>query len=84
MKEGRIYIPFEDIFETLVEKEQWYWSAENNRAYFLLSDGQEFYMEGLTINGEAMIRVKDFEKLGFTVEYIQDEDFSLARIIKNK
>lgn len=84
MKEGRIYITFEDIFEALVEKEQWYWSAENNRAYFLLSDGQEFYMEGLTINGEAMIRVKDFEKFGFTVEYIQYEDFSLARIIKNK
>ncbi|GEM_PF-602089 len=84
MKDGRIYLPFEDIFEVLVEKNQWYWSAENNRAYFLLSDGQEFYMEGLTINGEAMIRVKDFEQLGFTVEYIQGEDFSLARIIKNK
>lgn len=79
--DGRVYLPMRYICEEFGEEIEW--DAANNKAY-VIRGNKKIDMTGIVTNGKTMIKVRDFEKLGYKVEYIEDEVFALVRIIKIK
>ena len=77
--EGRVYLPLRYIGETFGEEVQW--DDANKKAYVVRGD-EKIDMTGELIDGRTMVKVRDFEKLGYEIEYEQNEDYSIATITK--
>ena len=80
VKENRAYLPLRAICDVLGEEVGW----ENaTKTPYVLQGGQRIDMKGLLQDGRAFVAVRDFEKLGYTVEYNAfDDGFKTVDILK--
>ncbi|MCX5780182.1 MAG: copper amine oxidase N-terminal domain-containing protein, partial [Firmicutes bacterium] len=64
--DGYTYLPLRLVGESLGEKVAW-----DQAAYqpYVLQGGQRIYMTGLEFNNRAFIKLRDFERLGYTVSW---------------
>ena len=70
VKDGRAYVPLRLIAEKLGEEVGW----ENaTKTPYVMKNGQRVDMKGLLQDGSAYVGIRDFEKLGYTVDYTVDE-----------
>lgn len=66
VQDGRAYLPLRVICEALGETVEW--NKEEKTAYVVREDGKTA-MSGVLQDGKSFISVRDFEKLGYTVDY---------------
>lgn len=78
--EGRIYLPLRYISENFGEEVEW--DNVNKKAYIIRAN-QKIDMTGLIKDSKTMIKVKDFEKLGYKIEYKEIDDLSIATIVRD-
>lgn len=64
--EGHLYLPLRKVGEALDENVGWNTAAK--RA-FIVHKGRSFDMDGIIINGQTYVKIRDFEKLGFQVDW---------------
>jgi len=79
--EERVYLPLRYIGETFGEDVQW---DDASKEAYVVRGSEKIDMTGVLIDGKTMVKVRDFEKLGYKIDYTQDEDWSMATIEKNK
>ena len=76
--EQRVYLPLRQVLETAgfgVE-----WDQATSKAYAIVN-GQKVEMTGTIYNDRTFVKIRDFEKIGATVEYIEsDNGMRTARI----
>jgi hypothetical protein len=80
MIDERIYVPMRAISEALGYEVVW--DEENRKAYAVTESGEYVDMTGIIIDDTTFIKVRDFEKLGLTVGYEEDEQFRTATVSK--
>ncbi len=77
--EERVYLPLRYIGESLGEEVQW--DNDNKKAY-VIRGTEKIDMTGVLIDSTTMVKIRDFEKLGYTIGYEQVDDYSTATIEK--
>ncbi|MDW5299605.1 MAG: stalk domain-containing protein [Sedimentibacter sp.] len=77
--EDRVYLPLRYIGEQFGEEVQW--DNEYKKAY-VVRNNEKIDMTGLLIDSKTMVKVRDFEKLGYKINYNQVEGLSTATIEK--
>jgi len=68
--EDRVYLPLRYIGESFEEDVQW--DNELKKAYIIRS-GEKIDMTGVLIDNTTMVKVRDFEKLGYKIGFVQVE-----------
>ena len=66
MVDGRTYLPLRMVGESLGETVDW--DQATHQAY-VLQNGQRINMTGIIVNSRTYIKMRDFEQLGFSVEW---------------
>lgn len=79
IKDDRIYLPLRQISELFGETVEW---DDQNKKAFILRDNSKIDMTGIIVNNRTMIKIRDFEKLGYTVNYEKLDYLNSATIIK--
>ncbi len=79
--EDRVYLPLRYIGETFGEDVQW---DDASKKAYVVRGSEKIDMTGVLVDGKTMVKVRDFEKLGYKIDFTQDEDWSMATIEKNK
>lgn len=79
IKDDRIYLPLRQISELFGETVEW---DDQNKKAFILRDNSKIDMTGIIVNNRTMIKIRDFEKLGYTVNYEKSDYLNSATIIK--
>lgn len=77
--EDRVYLPLRYIGEHFGEEVQW--DNENKKAY-VIRNNEKIDMTGVLIDSKTMVKIRDFEKLGYKINYNQVEGLSTATIEK--
>lgn len=77
--DGRVYLPLRVICEAMGEKVEW--NNAEKKAYIVRADGKTA-MEGLVQNGKSFISVRDFEKLGYGVEFKKVDGLKQVTVAK--
>lgn len=77
--EGRLYLPLRYIGESFGEEVQW--DNEAKKAY-VVSGSEKIDMTGVLVDDTTMVKIRDFEKLGYKVDFVQDDELSMATIEK--
>ncbi len=77
--EDRVYLPLRYIGESFGEEVQW--DNENKKAY-VVRNSEKINMTGVLINSKTMVKIRDFEKLGYKINYNQVDGISTAIIEK--
>ncbi|KAF5076156.1 hypothetical protein DSECCO2_163610 [anaerobic digester metagenome] len=77
--DGRVYLPLRDICEAMGENVEW--NNAEKKAYIVRADGKTA-MEGLVQNGKSFISVRDFEKLGYSVEFKKVDGLKQVTVTK--
>jgi len=77
--EGRIYLPLRYICESFGEEVAW---DDATKTAYIIRGEEKINMTGIIVDSKTMIKVRDFEKLGYTVSYQQVDDLSTATIEK--
>ncbi|WP_313529537.1 copper amine oxidase N-terminal domain-containing protein [Anaerotignum sp.] len=77
--EGRVYLPLRVICEAMGETVEW--NKEDKTAY-VVREGAKTAMEGVLQDGKSFISVRDFEKLGYTVDYKTVDGLKEATVSK--
>lgn len=79
--DGRIYMPLRSICERLGENVAWDQAAK--KAY-VMHDGNKVDMTGVLKDGKTYIKIRDFEKLGYKINYSYDKETAMhdANIVK--
>ncbi len=80
VEEGRIYLPMRQITETFGEEVEW--DAAASKAYVVRGE-EKIDMSGKIVSGTTYIKVRDFEKLGYTVDYVSEDGVHTATVTKN-
>lgn len=75
--EDRIYLPLRYIGESFGEEVMW--DNENKKAY-VVRDNVKIDMTGVLVNSTTMVKVRDFEKLGYKIGFNQVNGLSTATI----
>ncbi len=78
-KDGRVYLPLRVICEALGETVEW--NNAEKTAYIVRADGKTA-MKGIVQDGKSYISVRDFEKLGYTVDYQTVDDLKQVTVTK--
>jgi hypothetical protein len=76
--DGRTYLPLRLIAETFNENVGW--NARTRRAY-IERNGETIDMTGTIINGRTYVKIRDFEKLGYQIDWY--EIVKIVKITKN-
>ena len=76
--DGRLYLPLRAICDVLGEDVQWDNAA---KIASVVTGGESVPMEGMIVDSRTYIKVRDFEKLGYTVEYLGDEYYKYVSIM---
>lgn len=79
--EDRIYLPLRYISEAFGEEVQW---DDSSKKAYIVRNNQRIDMTGELIDSKTMIKVRDFEKLGYKVDFMQEDNLSTAIIKKNQ
>lgn len=66
MKDDRVYLPMRYIAELFGEQVEW--DAKKSEANVIL-DGAKINMSGIIKDGKTYVKIRDFEKLGYKVNY---------------
>lgn len=69
MIDGSIYLPLRQVAETFEEQVGW---NDKERQAYVLKGGQEIYLTGQNIEGITYIKIRDFEKLGYKIDWNQE------------
>ncbi len=77
--EDRVYLPLRYIGESFGEEVGW--DNENNKAYVIRGE-EKIDMTGELVESRTMIKIRDFEKLGYKIEFNQLDGLSIATIVK--
>ncbi len=77
--DGRVYLPLRVICEAMGETVEW--NNAEKKAYIVRADGKTA-MDGIVRDGKSFISVRDFEKLGYTVDYQKVDDLKQATVSK--
>lgn len=77
--DGRVYLPLRVICEAMGEKVEW--NNAEKKAYIVREDGKTA-MEGLVQDGTSFISVRDFEKLGYGVEFKKVDSLKQVTVTK--
>ena len=77
--EDRVYLPLRYIGESFAEEVGW--DNENKKAYIIRGE-ETIDMTGVLVDSKTMIKIRDFEKLGYKIEYNQVDGLSTAIITK--
>ena len=77
--ENRVYLPLRYIGETFGEEV--YWDNDARKAY-VMRGNEKIDMTGVIVESRTMVKVRDFEKLGYKITYSLDGDISTAVIEK--
>lgn len=77
--DGRIYLPLRYIGESFGEEVSW---DDATKSAFIIRGDEKINMTGVIVDSKTMVKVRDFEKLGYTVDFIQNEGSSIATISK--
>lgn len=77
--EGRIYLPLRYIGESFGEEVDW--DNVNKKAY-VVRGKEKVDMTGVLVDSRTMIKIRDFEKLGYEIDYVNVDGKSIANIIK--
>jgi hypothetical protein len=77
--EGRIYLPLRYIGEAFGEEVDW--DNVNKKAYVIRGE-EKIDMTGVLVDSKTMVKIRDFDKLGYKIDYIQVEGQSIATIVK--
>lgn len=77
--DSRVYLPLRYIGESFGEEVAW---DNTNKKAYVIRNGEKIDMTGVLINDKTMVKVRDFEKLGYSINYIQEDGVSTATIIK--
>jgi hypothetical protein len=77
--ENRVYLPLRYIGETFGEEV--YWDNDARKAY-VIRGNEKIDMTGVIVESRTMVKVRDFEKLGYKITYTLDGDISTAVIEK--
>ncbi len=64
--DGSVYLPLRQIMENCGYEVSW--DGEARKAYVTI-DGNKIEMTGVIVNDRTYVKIRDFEKLGATVEY---------------
>ncbi|MDF2950383.1 MAG: hypothetical protein K0R07_2435, partial [Sedimentibacter sp.] len=75
----RVYLPLRYIGESFGEEVDW---DNTNKKAFVIRGSEKIDMTGVLINDTTMVKVRDFEKLGYKISYEQADGVSTATIIK--
>ncbi|WP_313165146.1 stalk domain-containing protein [Sedimentibacter sp.] len=77
--ENRAYLPLRYIGEAFGEEVQW---DDANKKAYVVRGSEKIDMTGILIDSTTMVKVRDFEKLGYVIGYEQEYDYSTATITK--
>jgi regulator of sigma D len=77
--DGRIYLPLRYICESFGEEVSW---DDSTKTAYIIRGEEKINMTGIIVDSKTMIKVRDFEKLGYKVGYQQVDDLSTATIEK--
>lgn len=77
--DGRIYLPLRYIGEAFGEEVSW---DDATKTAYIVRGAEKIEVTGILFDSKTMIKVRDFEKLGYKVEFIQDGELSIATISK--
>jgi len=77
--DGRIYLPLRYICEAFGEDVSW---DDATKTAYVVRGTEKTQMTGILVESKTMIKVRDFEKLGYKVGYVQDGESSIATISK--
>ncbi len=67
--DSSVYLPLRQIMENAGYEVSW--DAEARKAYVTV-DGQKIEMTGVIVNDRTYVKIRDFEKLGATVDYQEE------------
>lgn len=77
--EDRVYLPLRYIGESFGEEVGW--DNVNKKAYVIRGE-EKIDMTGVLVNSKTMVKIRDFDKLGYKIEYNQVDGQSIATISK--
>lgn len=66
VRDGRAYLPLRAICDVLSENVTW---NKAERKAYIAKDGKDIAMEGILENGKSFVGLREFEKLGYTVDF---------------
>lgn len=78
--EDRLYLPLRQICETFGEEVVW--DSINNKAY-VVRGSERIDMTGMIIEGRTYLRIRDFEKLNYKIDYVGGQEYNSVTIVKN-
>ena len=81
MEDNSMYLPMRAVCEWFGEDVAWDASA---RKAYVIRDGQKTDMTGKIIDSLTYIKIRDFEKLGYTVDYSYDSECKEHTVIIKK
>lgn len=77
--DGRIYLPLRYIGEAFGEEVSW---DDATKTAYIVRGTEKIEMTGALVDSKTMVKVRDFEKLGYKVGFVQNESSSVATISK--
>lgn len=77
--EDRIYLPLRQIAEIFLENVQW---DDVNKKAYVIRENEKIDMTGIIIDNLTYIKIRDFEKLGYKIDYQQSNSMNYASIIR--
>lgn len=77
--EERVYLPLRYIGESFGEEVEW---DDANKKAYVIRGSEKIDMTGVLIDNKTMVKVRDFEKLGYKIGFVQVDDLSTATIEK--
>lgn len=79
VQDGRVYLPLRVICEAMGENVEW--NNAEKTAYIVRGE-EKTAMDGILQDGKSFISVRDFEKLGYTVDYQTVDGLKQATVSK--
>lgn len=80
LKDGRLYLPLRKICESFGEEVVW--DNINSKAY-ILRGSEKIDMTGMIVDGSTYLKIRDFEKLNYKIDYIENDVYNTVVITKN-
>lgn len=81
--EGKLYLPLKNVCEIFGESYgvEVQVSSENKKEY-VEKGTEKVYMKGTLINDTTMVKIREFEKLGYKIGYVQVDGVSTVTVEK--
>lgn len=79
VRDGRAYLPLRGICDVLGENVTW---NKTERKAYIAKDGKNIAMNGILENGKSFVGLREFEKLGYTVDFRSVDGLKEAEITR--